>query len=146
MTLDLSYGGEVINVPHLQHASPTRTQQHGSTWHVRQRAHPVLMGVGDLLWRRWGHTVTEVVFGVPTLTVYQCTRSSMAKLGTDILSTEAYCGCLTKITHHSRGFIKLLPDTYMNARTPTRTHTRPGFKYYLGYVKYFQRQCWKYFD
>lgn len=73
MTLDLSYGGEVINVPHLQHASPTGTQQHGSPRNVCQSTHPVLMGVGDLLWRGVQfslniqfhlHTVTEVVSSV----------------------------------------------------------------------------------
>lgn len=52
VTSDLSYGGEVVYVPHLQHATPTGAQQHRATWDVRQSTHPVLMGVGDLLWSR----------------------------------------------------------------------------------------------
>ncbi len=50
MTSDLSYGGEVVYIPHLQHAAPTGAQQHGPARDIRQSAHPVLMGVGDLLW------------------------------------------------------------------------------------------------
>lgn len=50
MTSDLSYGGEVVYVPHLQHAPPTGAQQHWAAWDVCQSTHPVLMGVGDLLW------------------------------------------------------------------------------------------------
>lgn len=56
MTSDLSYRGEVVYVPHLQHAAPTGTQQHWATWDIRQSAHPVLMGVGDLLWSQGSKT------------------------------------------------------------------------------------------
>lgn len=51
VTSDLSYGGEVVYIPDLQHAAATGAQQHGSTRDVRQGAHPVLMGVRDLLWK-----------------------------------------------------------------------------------------------
>lgn len=57
MTSDLSYGGEVVYVPHLQHAAPAGAQQHGPTRDVGQSTHPVLVGVGDLLWREGGETL-----------------------------------------------------------------------------------------
>lgn len=50
VAFDLSDGGEVIHVPHLEHARPAGTEEHGSPGHERQSAHPVLVGVGDLLW------------------------------------------------------------------------------------------------
>lgn len=49
MTSDLSYRGEVIYVPHLQHAPSAGAQQHGPARHIGQSAHPVLVGVWDLL-------------------------------------------------------------------------------------------------
>lgn len=52
VTSDLSDGGEVVHVPHLQHAAAAGAQQHGPPRDVGQRAHPVFVGVGDLLQRR----------------------------------------------------------------------------------------------
>lgn len=52
VTSDLSDGGEVVHVPHLEHAAAAGAQQHGPPRDVGQRAHPVLVGVGDLLQRR----------------------------------------------------------------------------------------------
>lgn len=55
VTSDLSDGGEVVHVPHLQHAAAAGAQQHGPSRDVGQRAHPVLVGVGDLLQSRDTH-------------------------------------------------------------------------------------------
>lgn len=49
VTSDLSDGREVVHIPHLQHAAAATAQQHGPTRDVRQRTHPVLVSVGDLL-------------------------------------------------------------------------------------------------
>lgn len=67
MTPDLSYWGEVVHVPHLEHAAPTRAQQHGPSWDVRQSTHPVLVGVGDLLQsERQRENVTDIIPHVGT--------------------------------------------------------------------------------
>ena len=50
VTFDLAYRGEVVHVPHLHHAPPAGADQQGSPGDEGQGAHPVLMGVGDLLW------------------------------------------------------------------------------------------------
>lgn len=57
VTSDLSYGREVVYVPHLQHAAAAGAQQHGPAWDVGQRTHPVLVGVGDLLWSEGGEAL-----------------------------------------------------------------------------------------
>lgn len=49
VTSDLSDRCEVVHVPDFQHAAAAGAQQHGPSGHVRQRAHPVLVGVWDLL-------------------------------------------------------------------------------------------------
>ena len=54
VTLDLADGGEVVHVPHLQHPPPAGAEEHRPAGHVRQGTHPVLMGVGDLLWKSRG--------------------------------------------------------------------------------------------
>lgn len=62
VTPDLSYWGEVVNVPHLEHAAPTCAQQHGPPWDVRQSTHPVLVGVGDLLQsERQRENITDII-------------------------------------------------------------------------------------
>lgn len=50
MTSDLSYGRKVFHIPHLEHAAPTGAQQHGPAGYIGQSAHPVLVGIRDLLW------------------------------------------------------------------------------------------------
>lgn len=49
---DLSYGSKILYVPHLQHASPTGTEQHGPPGDISQCTHPVFMGIWDLLWKQ----------------------------------------------------------------------------------------------
>lgn len=49
MTSDLPYRCEVVYVPDFQHAATAAAQQHGPSGHIRQSAHPVLVGIWDLL-------------------------------------------------------------------------------------------------
>lgn len=50
--LDLPHRGEVIHVPHLDHASSAGAQHHGAAGDESQGADPVFVRVGDLLHAR----------------------------------------------------------------------------------------------
>lgn len=54
VALDLTNGREVVHIPDLDEACPAGTQHHGSAGYKGQGAHPVLVSIGDLLWKGQG--------------------------------------------------------------------------------------------
>lgn len=51
MALDLINGCEVVHIPDLDEARPAGAQQHGPAGYKGQGTHPVLVSIGDLLWK-----------------------------------------------------------------------------------------------
>lgn len=51
VALDLTNGCEVVHIPDLDEARSAGAQQHGSARYKGQGAHPVLVSIGDLLWK-----------------------------------------------------------------------------------------------